>query len=266
MNADGRTPSDAGLSDALLLERATRSGRSVQEEAARALEAGECPLRYVRNAGTLSAVEQARLARATVLLAGCGGLGGQVLEQLVRGGVGRIIACDSDSFEPSNANRQLLCTPQSLGRNKAQVALERAALLNPLVTVRAVPERVTPELLTGVRVVADCLGGAEHRLELQRLATQAQVPLVSAGVSGWSALVSSTWPGETGLGEFMSGARQGSEVLQGVLAPTVSFAASLQAAELLRILAGQPPALRGSLLLADLAEMRFTTVSLQTGM
>lgn len=255
-------PPEQGLEDAELLERASRSGRSVQEETALALLAGECPARYLRNGRTLSLTKQARLAGARVALAGCGGLGGHVLENLVRSGVGCIVVCDPDRFEATNANRQLLCTARSMGAVKAQEARKRAETVNPLVEVRAVEGLMTEELLDGAQAVIDCLGGTAHRAELQRLATTAKLPLVSAGVSGWTALISSTWPGETGLGEFMGASRESSEMVEGVLSPTVAFAASLQAAELVRILVGAAPALRGKLLMADLSKMLFTTVNL----
>lgn len=252
------------LQDSVLLQRAQLSGRSVQEETALALDAGEIPTRYLRNADSLSLTDQACLARSTIVLADCGGLGGHVLEFMLRTGVGRIIACDPDVFEKSHCNRQPLATKSAIGRHKATVAAERAAVVNPLVDVQVSLDVVQAETLQGADVVADCLGGAQRRKALQQLAANAGLPLVSAGVSGFSALVCSTWPGEPGLGEFMSGTMLGSEDVQGVLAATVAFAASLQAAELLRILTKGASTLRGSLLVADIAEMRFNTVSLST--
>ena len=253
------------LPDRTFLDRAATSGRSAAQEVAEAIEKGEMPERYQRNAQTLRPQDQASLARARVLLVGCGGLGGHVLEFLARAGVGTILACDPDRIELHNANRQLLATSASLGRPKVQAACERAAEANPLVTVEPFPEGVHARLFRGVGIAVDCLGGAAHRKVVQAMAAAANIPLVSAGVSGWTALVSVTWPGETGLGEFMSGPENGSELAQGIPSPVVGFAASLQAAEVIRILAGEPSALRGSLLVADLAEMRFSTVSLQTG-
>jgi len=261
VSAEGR---NGMLEDAVLLERARQSGRSTAEETALALEAGEMPLRYERNGDSLSPEDQARLARSRVLVAGCGGLGGQLLECLVRTGVGSILVCDPDTFEPGNANRQILLDTASLGRGKAEVARERAEAVNPLVTVESVTAVVAAEHLQGAQVVADCLDGVPHRQDLQRMASEAALPLVGAGVSGFSALVGSTFPGETGLGEFMGSAMRGSENVQGVLAATVAFAASLQAAEIISILTSGESSLRGSLLVADLASMRFNTVSLGT--
>jgi molybdopterin/thiamine biosynthesis adenylyltransferase len=125
--------------------------------------------------------------------------------------------------------------------------------------------RFQDEGLPAADAVVDCLGGAAHRRELQAMASEAKLPLISAGISGWTALVSTTWPGETGLAEFMND-RDGCELTQGIPSPAVGFAAALQATEAIRMLTGRLPSLRGNLLIADLAEMRFSTVSLQTGL
>lgn len=260
-----QTNTETQLTDSEILDRARESERTVRQEVLLALEHGEMPLRYQRNGQCLSPSDQATLARAHVVLAGCGGLGGHVLESLVRTGVGRITACDPDIFEPSNANRQPLASMRTMGRFKAQAAQARAGEINPLVEVTSVTEEVTTDHLYGAQVVADCLGGTLHRVALQTLAAQAGLPLVSAAVSGWNVLVGSTWPGEPGLGEFMSsGAGPSAEQLQGNPCPAVALAASLQATELIHILLGIPSALRGNLMMVDLIEMRFSTISLHT--
>lgn len=260
-----QTNTDTQLTDSEILERASRSDRTIRQEVLLALEQGEMPLRYQRNGQSLSQTDQVTLARAHVVLAGCGGLGGHVLESLVRAGVGRITACDPDVFEPSNANRQPLASTRTMGRFKAQAAQARAGEINPLVEVTAVTKEVATDHLYGAQVVADCLGGTLHRMALQVMTAQAGLPMVSAAVSGWNVLLGSTWPGEPGLGEFMSsGAGPSAEQLQGNPCPAVAMAASLQAAELIHILLGIPSALRGNLLMADLIEMRFSTVSLHT--
>lgn len=64
--------------------------------------------RYIRNLGALTEEEYALLRSKTVFVAGCGGLGGYLIEMLLRIGVGEIRAADGDVFEASNLNRQLL--------------------------------------------------------------------------------------------------------------------------------------------------------------
>ena len=58
-----------------------------------------------------------------VLVAGCGGLGGHLIENLLRIGVGEIVAVDGDVFEPSNLNRQLLSQPPCLAPQRPRLPL-----------------------------------------------------------------------------------------------------------------------------------------------
>jgi len=67
----------------------------------------------------------ARLAKARVLVAGLGGVGGICAEMLARAGVGRIDLLDGDTFVYSNLNRQILATYQSIGQTKAETARAR---------------------------------------------------------------------------------------------------------------------------------------------
>src|SRR5512136_1109406 len=85
-----------------------------------ALEIGLLPARYQRNRNTISVKEQLRLFRAHVAVIGCGGLGGYVIEELARLGVGRITAIDPDVFEEHNLNRQLFSSPENLGKPKVE--------------------------------------------------------------------------------------------------------------------------------------------------
>lgn len=62
--------------------------------------------------------DQGKLASATVVLIGAGGLGGEIGEGLVRKGVGRIKILDADVVEPSNLNRQFFFK-ENLYKNKA---------------------------------------------------------------------------------------------------------------------------------------------------
>ena len=76
--------------------------------------------RYERNFPAITEAEQEKLKNSRVFVAGCGGLGGYILEFLVRIGIGHITACDGDVFAPSNLNRQLLSTVPLLGVSKAK--------------------------------------------------------------------------------------------------------------------------------------------------
>ncbi len=238
---------------------------------AAALECGVVPERYARNMASLDAVAQARLLRARVVLVGLGGLGGLVLESLARAGVGRLTGCDGDHFEPTNANRQLLATEEDMGRPKAAAAAMRVRRINPSVEFVAV-DRFLDEagfglVLDGADLAVDALGGLDDRPALERAAAKAGIPLVTAAVAGWSGAVATVLPGSPGPGSLLAGGRgMPPEDVLGTPGPTVHLAASLQCAEALRLLAGQSPALAGKMLLFDLADMTFETMTLEPTM
>ena len=87
--------------------------------------------RYERHVGSVGAAGQQVLLASRVMVVGLGGLGGSVLESLVRIGVGHLSGVDPDVFDASNLNRQILCTMATLGESKAVVAARRVAAVNP---------------------------------------------------------------------------------------------------------------------------------------
>ncbi|MCQ2752075.1 MAG: ThiF family adenylyltransferase [Coriobacteriales bacterium] len=129
--------------------------------------------RYIRNIQALSEEESASLFDKTVAVAGCGGLGGYVIENLARMGVGTIIAIDSDVFEESNLNRQLFSTENNLGQPKALAAQERISQVNS--NVKIIPkiaelgEENAAELINGADCVVDCLDNMMARFWLAHI-------------------------------------------------------------------------------------------------
>lgn len=66
-----------------------------------------------------------------ILLVGVGGVGGFALESLIRLGFQNITIVDADIIEESNLNRQIISTRDNIGKNKVEVAKERALSINP---------------------------------------------------------------------------------------------------------------------------------------
>ena len=88
------------------------------------------PKRYNRNFHSLSQQDQEKLAKSTVAVVGCGGLGGYMAEELSRLGIGRLILIDGDQHDETNINRQLTATELTLGCWKVQAARERLQQVN----------------------------------------------------------------------------------------------------------------------------------------
>ncbi len=142
-----------------------------------------------RNRGVLTAEQQARVGATRVAVLGCGSIGGAAVEPLVRLGFRDLVLADPGSYELSNLNRQNAVVAD-LGRNKAEVAAERARAINPYVQVTAEPRGVTPEtvdaLLDDVDVVVDGVdvttrGGLTAKGLLHARAHAARLPLMT----GW---------------------------------------------------------------------------------
>jgi hypothetical protein len=114
---------------------------------ARAIDLGLIPTRYLRNMHSITPEAQARLLRSSVAQVGLGGLGGTILDQLLRLGVGTLRVADGDTFEDSNLNRQTLCDMAAIGRSKAEAARHAAARINPSATVDTRHEFLTRDTL-----------------------------------------------------------------------------------------------------------------------
>lgn len=239
-------------------------GQSLAQVERAALALGVCPERYLRNFDTYSLDEQLRLLSSSVAMVGLGGLGGYVLELLARAGVGNIRAADGDEFVASNLNRQLHATRRSLGGYKAAAAAARLKQVNPAVSFEPVAsfldEAGMGSFVAGSDLCLDALGGLKDRPALLRQAGNAGIPLVTAAVAGQSGFVATVLPGERGPADFF-GAGEGAEDTLGTPAPAVAAAASLMAGEALNILCGREPKLAGKMLVFDLGQMSFETVS-----
>ena len=139
-----------------------------------------------------------------VFIAGLGGLGGWLLEHMLRLGPEFIRAADGDVFDESNLDRQLLSSPLRIGQSKAAAAQERAAFVAPQVRFEAVPEFMTKDncarLLSGCRLALDGLDNVAARLTLERGCAELGIPLVHGAVGGWFFEAGTVPPGSGMLG------------------------------------------------------------------
>ncbi|MHB8058279.1 MAG: HesA/MoeB/ThiF family protein [Desulfuromonadaceae bacterium] len=240
---------------------AERFACSLAEVEELALENGILPARYQRNRNMISTAEQLLLFRSRIAVIGCGGLGGYVIEELARLGVGRIVAIDPDVFEEHNLNRQLLATPRTLGQAKAEAALERVNDINPAVTVTPVKDAFCRangrELLDGVTLVVDALDCISCRLELAETCTQMIIPMVHGAIGGWYGHVATQLPGDTTVQSIYRNWVQGKGVEKELGNPafTPAVVASLQVAEACKIVLGKGELLRRRKLSIDLLDM-----------
>jgi molybdopterin-synthase adenylyltransferase len=231
-----------------------------------ALVLGLLPARYQRNRQTISTSQQLALFRSRIAVIGCGGLGGYVLEQMARLGVGTIVAVDPDVFEEHNLNRQLLATPATLGRAKVDAAVVRIAEINPAVTVIAHRTAYGPangaELLRGSDLVIDALDSISTRLELSDSCADLGLPLVHGAIGGWYGQVTTQYPGDDTLQQIYRHWQEGKGVEQQLGNPafTPAAVASIQVAEACKVLLGEGETLRRRKLVINLLDMEFEEI------
>ena len=70
------------------------------------------------------------ISSKTVLVIGVGGVGGYVVEALVRSGIGKIIIVDGDVVDETNINRQIIALSSTVGQSKADVFERRIKDIN----------------------------------------------------------------------------------------------------------------------------------------
>ncbi|MCL2131259.1 MAG: HesA/MoeB/ThiF family protein [Lentimicrobiaceae bacterium] len=81
---------------------------------------------------------QRKMAQASVLLVGVGGLGSAVSTYLTAAGIGKLRLVDSDTVSLHNLQRQVLYRENQVGNSKAAEAAKQLRLLNSTVEIEAV--------------------------------------------------------------------------------------------------------------------------------
>lgn len=250
------------------IEAATRFGVTVARVEDAALEQDILPTRYQRNRQAISVADQRTLFRSSVAVIGCGGLGGYIVEELARLGVGRIVVIDPDVFEEHNLNRQLFSTPANLGKAKVEAAAKRICEINPAVTLLPVQTAFSREngtvLLEGCQIAVDALDSIQVRLELADVSTAMNIPLVHGAIAGWFGHVTTQLPGDNSLKTIYRSWNGGKGIEQTLGNPsfTPAVVASLEVAEVGKLLLGRGTPLRNRQLVIDLLSMEIHIIDI----
>lgn len=217
--------------------------------------------RYERNIPALSEAECEILHRKRVLVVGCGGLGGHLIDMLARLGVGFLRVVDGDVFEPSNLNRQLLSEVPLLGVSKAKAAAAKVNRVNPETEVEAVADFLTEknarQLVLSCDAVVDGLDNIDSRRILAKECEKAKIPFIYGAVSGWVAQAAISMPGD----HLVETLYPEGVVLKNksVLSFTPALCASIQVALCVKLLTGRPVE-TGKLYYFDLLNQEFESI------
>lgn len=130
-----------------------------------------------------------KLKNARVAIFGIGGVGGHVVEALARSGVGAFDLIDNDTVCPSNLNRQIIATTDTLNRYKVDVMKERILSIHPEADVKVykcfyLPETADEFTFANYSYVVDAIDTVTGKLQLVMQAKEAGVPIISCMGTG----------------------------------------------------------------------------------
>ena len=188
---------------------------------------------------------QALIARAHVVILGCGALGSVAAELLARSGVRKLTLIDRDFIELSNLQRQSLYTERDVGSLKALVLAARVKEINSSVEVNAYPVDLDVENvnLLNSDLVLDCTDNFYTRFLVNdycKKEKQSWIFASAVGSSGYVFPIVDKGPCFRCLFNEPTSAL-GSCDTEGVLNTIVHTVASLQVTEALKFLTKQNP-------------------------
>jgi sulfur-carrier protein adenylyltransferase/sulfurtransferase len=225
------------------------------------------PARYARHLALaeIGAAGQQRLAAASVLIVGAGGLGSPAALYLAAAGVGTIGLVDHDRIDLSNLQRQILFATSEVGASKAEVARERLLALNPALNVQAHALRLDAGNVAALFSRYDIIVDGTDRLSVRYLINDACVllgkPLVSAAIHRFEGQAMTYIPGRSPCYRCLYPSSSEGLVPNcaeaGVLGVLPGVMGSLQATEVIKVLLGIGEPLAGRLLVYDALSLTF---------
>ncbi|KAG0225393.1 E1 ubiquitin-activating protein uba2 [Mortierella sp. GBA43] len=130
------------------------------------------------------------IAGAKVLMVGAGGIGCELLKNLVMSGFKNIEVIDLDTIDLSNLNRQFLFQKQHIKKSKAHVAKASALAFNPNVNIVSRHQNIkdqefSVEWFKGFDLVMNALDNLDARRHVNKMCLAADVPLIESGTAGY---------------------------------------------------------------------------------
>ncbi|KAF2227074.1 putative ubiquitin-like activating enzyme [Elsinoe ampelina] len=142
------------------------------------------------------------IRKSRVLVVGAGGIGCELLKNLVTTGFGEIVVVDLDTIDLSNLNRQFLFRHSHIKKSKALVAKETAGKFNPTVQIEAHHANIKDsnfnvQWFKSFGLVFNALDNLDARRHVNKMCVAADVPLIESGTTGFNGQVQPIKPGLT---------------------------------------------------------------------
>jgi tRNA A37 threonylcarbamoyladenosine dehydratase len=130
-----------------------------------------------------------KLKGSTVTIFGIGGVGSHATEALARCGVGNLVLIDGDIIRPSNINRQVHATVDTIGMPKVEVMRERLLRINPEINVMVYQEFILPEnagryISPNTCYVVDAVDTVSAKIAIVQISFIKKIPVISSMGAG----------------------------------------------------------------------------------
>jgi molybdopterin/thiamine biosynthesis adenylyltransferase len=204
---------------------------------------------------------QEKLKKASVFIAGAGGLGSSSATYLAAAGVGTLRIVDHDKVELSNLNRQVLHWPADIGQTKVGSAQSKLKQLNPQLKIEAVEEKITQanisKLVEGFDLIVDAMDNLPTRYLLNKAAIEKNIPFFHGAVYGFEGRALTVIPGKSACLRCVYRGAVPEETFP-VIGVTPAVIGCIQATEVIKYLVGMGQLLADRLLIYDGLNMKFT--------
>lgn len=128
------------------------------------------------------------LKNKKVIVFGCGGVGGYVIESLARTGIGNIDIYDYDVVDVTNINRQIIALDSTVGLKKVDVFKKRLLDINPYINVRAFDMKITLDNIDEIDLkadyVIDCIDMITSKIAIIKRCKNESINIISATSAG----------------------------------------------------------------------------------
>ncbi len=203
---------------------------------------------------------QAKLAKAKVVILGLGGLGSAVAQVLVRAGISQLTLIDQKKIDLPDLGRQILYTKEDLGKSKVEAAKSKILKIIPNCIVTSLYQDINQlKKLPNANLFIDCLDNFATRLNVwNKLPGHSY--FLHGGVQAYQGQIITLQKGNTlDLPILLATGKDNSQKIP--IAPqTVMLAGSLMGNEAINILLGKTKLL-GKLFQFDLDSHYFASIS-----
>ncbi len=205
---------------------------------------------------------QQKIIDATVFIVGLGGLGSPVAMYLASSGIGHLVLNDFDAVDLSNLQRQIVHTTGSVDEPKVESAIRTLTALNPEIRLTGLNRKLTREEIfeqvSNADVVVDATDNFAIRFAINQACVETRTPLVSGAairMEGHLIVYRADLDDSACFRCLYSPDDEPNERCSetGVLGSLCGTIGSLQATEVLKIIANLGPSKYGKLVLFDAA-------------